>query len=201
MLATVLGILTALSVVGWGTRWYLGVRDRAPEQVAVAPPPRPAPPKPLVPAEEAERMLAPKAPAARPVAESVVEQVEPATEVALPAPTAPAPREQTVIEVAGPRHKQGAAGLPEAQEGDVAADGVRGYCARCRANRYLDDPQYVRTRKGRPAIRGACMICGSGMLVFTSEEAWQAAQGEQDANDSGQDDLEQEYNNQASGDN
>jgi hypothetical protein len=61
--------------------------------------------------------------------------------------------------------------IPDGQE-------LLGYCARCRARRYLKGALYVRTKRGRPAIRGACVICGSGMLVFTTEDEWQQKQEE-----------------------
>ncbi|MGH2545077.1 MAG: DUF5679 domain-containing protein [Ardenticatenaceae bacterium] len=55
-------------------------------------------------------------------------------------------------------------------------DGILGYCGRCRAKRYLEGVKYARTKKGKPAIRGTCVICGSSMLIFTSEQQWHMQQ-------------------------
>lgn len=37
---------------------------------------------------------------------------------------------------------------------------VEAYCVRCRETVYIEDPLAVWTRKGTPAVRGECSVCG-----------------------------------------
>lgn len=189
MIATLFGLMTAIAVAAWGTRWYLQARQdmepsssrRAMRRLMQLPP--------LLPKEAAEQIMQ------RRKAPSVVEPLpveEPdlaplAEEPDEPLPTVefaaadeggpPPPVDETVEATV-----DAVPSTPEDEASDVPAqpdalpaseEHISGYCARCRAKRYLSNIHYTRTSKGKPAIRGACMICGSGMLVFTSEEAWQ----------------------------
>lgn len=59
------------------------------------------------------------------------------------------------------------AAATEVQEGEAVAEVVIGFCARCRDKRPVAQPTRTRTKKGKPAIRGQCSVCGAGMFVFT----------------------------------
>ncbi|MBS1252701.1 MAG: hypothetical protein MAG451_01743 [Anaerolineales bacterium] len=45
---------------------------------------------------------------------------------------------------------------------------LRGYCARCRAKRPIQDPEPTATKDGRPAVRGTCPECDANMFRFVS---------------------------------
>lgn len=144
-----LGFLTALGVALWGMRWYLQQTDRSfrewwlqLRQPARAPAPE-APP--LVPHEAAEQLIQPKSEAPAP------EGPRPAPRPSLPAP---------------PR-----AALPPGEEAEERpAEQVMGHCPRCATQRVVLNPTQSTTRKGRPALRGQCAVCGSGLFVFTDDE-------------------------------
>ncbi len=116
-------------------------------------------PPPLIPEQPPETEAPSPAEGTPPVLESAapVAPAEPLSEVPAPAdlPPAPAVTEQEA-DAPDPRMQQ---------------DNILGYCARCRAKRYLTNPIFTRTNKGKPAIRGVCTICGANMLVFTTAEA------------------------------
>lgn len=38
-----------------------------------------------------------------------------------------------------------------------------GYCVKCRAKKEFVDAQEVKMKNGRPALKGKCVDCGTGM--------------------------------------
>ena len=38
-----------------------------------------------------------------------------------------------------------------------------GYCVKCRAKREMKDPEAVTMKNGKPAMKGVCPVCGTGM--------------------------------------
>jgi hypothetical protein len=38
------------------------------------------------------------------------------------------------------------------------------YCVKCREKREIKDPQEVTMKNGRPAIKGTCPVCGTGLF-------------------------------------
>jgi len=51
---------------------------------------------------------------------------------------------------------------------------MEAYCMRCKAKREMANPQPVYTKNGRPATRGTCPVCGSGMFRWGKTEAHQS---------------------------
>ena len=41
---------------------------------------------------------------------------------------------------------------------------MQAYCVKCRTKRPMGEHEEVTMRNGRPATRGACMICGTRMF-------------------------------------
>src|SRR5439155_20430472 len=46
----------------------------------------------------------------------------------------------------------------------MAAD--EGYCVKCKAKRKISNPQQVKMANGRPALKGVCLVCGTGMFTI-----------------------------------
>jgi hypothetical protein len=44
----------------------------------------------------------------------------------------------------------------------MAAD--EGYCVKCKAKRTVSNGQQVKMANGRPALKGVCPVCGTGMF-------------------------------------
>ncbi|MBP6311744.1 MAG: DUF5679 domain-containing protein [Flavobacteriales bacterium] len=44
------------------------------------------------------------------------------------------------------------------------ADGVEGYCVKCKAKRMMKDPKENIMANGRRAMKGTCTTCGTGMF-------------------------------------
>ncbi len=44
----------------------------------------------------------------------------------------------------------------------MAAD--EGYCVKCKAKRTISNAQQVKMANGRPALKGVCPVCGTGMF-------------------------------------
>lgn len=38
------------------------------------------------------------------------------------------------------------------------------YCVKCREKREIKDPQEVTMKNGRPALKGTCPVCGTGLF-------------------------------------
>ena len=45
---------------------------------------------------------------------------------------------------------------------------VEAYCVKCKAKREMKDPQDVTMKNGRPAVKGTCPVCGTGMYKIKS---------------------------------
>jgi len=41
---------------------------------------------------------------------------------------------------------------------------VKGYCVKCRKPREIKDPKRVTLKNGKPAMKGTCPVCGTGMF-------------------------------------
>src|ERR1043165_3889761 len=52
----------------------------------------------------------------------------------------------------------------------MAAD--EGYCVKCKAKRKISNAQQVKMANGRPALKGVCPVCGTGMFkILPPKEA------------------------------
>src|SRR2546425_9038913 len=59
--------------------------------------------------------------------------------------------------------------MAKAGKAPMAAD--EGYCVKCKAKRKISNPQQVKMANGRPALKGVCPVCGTGMFkILRSEE-------------------------------
>jgi hypothetical protein len=38
------------------------------------------------------------------------------------------------------------------------------YCVKCRKKRDMKDPKNVTLKNGKPAVKGVCPVCGTGMF-------------------------------------
>lgn len=41
---------------------------------------------------------------------------------------------------------------------------VKAYCVKCRAQREMKNPKKVTLKNGKPATKGTCPVCGTGMF-------------------------------------
>lgn len=41
---------------------------------------------------------------------------------------------------------------------------VKGYCVKCRTKREIKDAKKVTLKNGKPAMKGKCPVCGTGMF-------------------------------------
>jgi len=41
---------------------------------------------------------------------------------------------------------------------------IDGYCVKCRAKRTMKNAQSTKMKNGRPAVKGKCPKCGTGMF-------------------------------------
>jgi len=39
-----------------------------------------------------------------------------------------------------------------------------GYCVKCKAKRKISDAKEIKMANGRPAMKGKCPVCGTGMF-------------------------------------
>ena len=47
-----------------------------------------------------------------------------------------------------------------------------GYCVKCKQKREIKNPEQVTMKNGRPAVRGKCTVCGTGMYkILGSKES------------------------------
>ena len=44
------------------------------------------------------------------------------------------------------------------------------YCVKCREKRDMKDPERVTMKNGRPAMKGKCSKCGTGMYKILSSK-------------------------------
>ena len=52
--------------------------------------------------------------------------------------------------------------MAKAGKSPMAAD--EGYCVKCKTKRKISNPQEVQMANGRPALKGVCPVCGTGMF-------------------------------------
>lgn len=45
-----------------------------------------------------------------------------------------------------------------------------GYCVKCREKREFKAPKQVKMKNGRPALKGTCMKCGTGMYKILASK-------------------------------
>ena len=50
-----------------------------------------------------------------------------------------------------------------AKKGSPMAEG-EGYCVKCKAKRMMANVKQVKMANGRPALKGTCPVCGTGMF-------------------------------------
>jgi DNA-directed RNA polymerase subunit M/transcription elongation factor TFIIS len=50
-----------------------------------------------------------------------------------------------------------------AKKGGAMAEG-EGYCVKCKAKRMMANVKQVKMANGRPALKGTCPVCGTGMF-------------------------------------
>lgn len=44
------------------------------------------------------------------------------------------------------------------------------YCVKCKEKREIKDPQEVTMKNGRPAVKGTCPVCGTGLYRMLSNK-------------------------------
>jgi len=52
--------------------------------------------------------------------------------------------------------------MAKAGKSPMAAD--EGYCVKCKTKRTISNAQEVKMANGRPALKGVCPVCGTGMF-------------------------------------
>jgi hypothetical protein len=50
-------------------------------------------------------------------------------------------------------------------------DKIIGYCVKCKEKREMKDVQKVEIKPGRPAAKGTCTVCGTGMYKILPKSA------------------------------
>lgn len=45
---------------------------------------------------------------------------------------------------------------------------VEGYCVKCKEKREMKDAEEVKMKNGRPAMKGSCSTCSTGMYKIMS---------------------------------
>ncbi len=50
------------------------------------------------------------------------------------------------------------------------AKDTEGYCVKCKAKRDMIDAQRVTMKNGRPAMKGKCPTCGTGMYKILPKQ-------------------------------
>jgi hypothetical protein len=53
---------------------------------------------------------------------------------------------------------------------------VEAYCVKCREKREIKDPVEVTLKNGRPALKGTCPVCGTGLFRMLSASDAAAAE-------------------------
>lgn len=41
---------------------------------------------------------------------------------------------------------------------------VEAYCVKCKAKREMKNPENTTMKNGKPAVKGTCPVCGTGMF-------------------------------------
>lgn len=55
--------------------------------------------------------------------------------------------------------------------GEVKLMAEQAYCVKCKAKRDMVDAERVTMKNGRPAMKGKCPTCGTGMYKILSKSA------------------------------
>ncbi|HLG18784.1 MAG TPA: DUF5679 domain-containing protein [Bdellovibrionota bacterium] len=53
----------------------------------------------------------------------------------------------------------------------MADETLEAYCVKCKAKRTVSNPQTVQMKNGRPAVKGNCGTCGTGIYKILSSKA------------------------------
>lgn len=169
MLPTILGVITALIVIGWGVRWYFkqtarqwpSMLDSATQSI-----PSSILDTPLMPREEAEQFMQrefKEVTLVKDEEDQVGTKDGKRAEIVIDSlPSKPVP---TLV---SPTKAQIQLGIARRNAKDRQGR-VMGFCARCREKREVAKPSLTRTKKGKSAIRGQCVECGASMFIFTLE--------------------------------
>jgi hypothetical protein len=48
------------------------------------------------------------------------------------------------------------------------------YCVKCKEKREMNDAEKVTMKNGRPAMKGKCSVCGTGMYKILGKESEKA---------------------------
>lgn len=56
------------------------------------------------------------------------------------------------------------------KEKKMAAKKEMGYCVKCREKREFKNGKEVKMKNGRPALKGTCSTCGTGMYKILSSK-------------------------------
>lgn len=55
---------------------------------------------------------------------------------------------------------------------NMADDKIIGYCMKCKEKREMKDVEKTEVKPGRPAAKGVCTVCGTGMYkILPKSEA------------------------------
>jgi hypothetical protein len=60
---------------------------------------------------------------------------------------------------------------PQPQNLEGAESGEMAYCVKCRKKTSMVETQKVTMKNGRPAVKGKCSVCGTGMYKILSQKA------------------------------
>jgi Zn finger protein HypA/HybF involved in hydrogenase expression len=52
----------------------------------------------------------------------------------------------------------------KAAKAKTASDPNEGYCVKCKAKRIISNAKTIKMANGRPALKGVCPKCGTGMF-------------------------------------
>ena len=47
---------------------------------------------------------------------------------------------------------------------------MQAYCVKCRGKKEMQDPQQIKMKNGKPATKGVCPDCGTGMYRIGKAE-------------------------------
>lgn len=48
---------------------------------------------------------------------------------------------------------------------------AEGYCVKCKAKREIKDSERITMKNGKPALKGTCPTCGTGMFKILPKNA------------------------------
>ncbi len=46
---------------------------------------------------------------------------------------------------------------------------MEAYCVKCKTKRQMTNPKEVVLKNGRPAVKGACPVCGTNIMRFVKK--------------------------------